>query len=171
MNLVLYYADQSFVEQSYEGDSISVKSRFMTRQIDSTSPSSIIGELLLHELEDEVSFVQYGQQDLYSFYTLSLSQSLPSSWVNYPTRYKFMSFELHFSQDRVRVSRTTYGLLDFLGDLGGLYGILVSIGGMLAKPMSRYALQSALLLSAFILKKKAPGTFKIDKVFHRGLTL
>lgn len=60
MNLVLYYADQSFVEQSYEGDSISVKSRFMTRQIDSTSPSSIIGELLLHELEDEVSFVQYG---------------------------------------------------------------------------------------------------------------
>ena len=57
MNLVLYYADQSFVEQSYEDDSISVKSRFMTRQIDSTAPSSITGELLLHELEDEVSFV------------------------------------------------------------------------------------------------------------------
>ena len=57
MNLVLYYADQSFVEQSYEDESISVKSRFMTRQIDSTAPSSITGELLLHELEDEVSFV------------------------------------------------------------------------------------------------------------------
>ena len=57
----MYYTDQSFLEQSYEEDSISVESRFMSRQIDSAAPTSIISELLLNELEDEVSFVKYGQ--------------------------------------------------------------------------------------------------------------
>ena len=51
-----------------------------------------------------------------------------------------MSFELHLSQDRLRLGRTTYGVLDYLGDIGGLFGILVSIGGVLAAPMSSFAL-------------------------------
>ena len=105
MNLVIYYADQSFVEQSYEEETISVRSRFINRQIDNQTPSSIVGELVLNELEDEVSYLQYGQFDAYSFYTLGLSQPRSSSWAIYPTRYKFMSFEIHLSLDRQQVNR------------------------------------------------------------------
>ena len=60
MNLVIYYADQTFVEQQYEDKTISVTSRFMQRQIDSKAPYSVVGELLLNELEDEASYLQYG---------------------------------------------------------------------------------------------------------------
>lgn len=51
-----------------------------------------------------------------------------------------MSFEIHLSLDRQRYSRETYSFLDWLGDIGGLYGILLSIGGLIVKPLSNYAL-------------------------------
>ena len=66
--------------------------------------------------------------------------------------YKFMSFEIHLSLDKQRYSRSTYSSLDWLGDVGGLFGILVSIGGLIVQPLSSYALQSALLITAFSLK-------------------
>ena len=40
--------------------------------------------------------------------------------ANFPSLYKYVSWELNMSLDRVNWNRQTYSLLDWLGDLGGL---------------------------------------------------
>ena len=52
---------------------------------------------------------------------------VPSSWTNFPERYKFISFELYMHLDRINWNRSTYSLLDWLGDLGGLSDALLYI--------------------------------------------
>lgn len=57
-----------------------------------------------------------------------------SAWINYPTpqeplnKYKFASIEFNMSMDQMNWTRSTYSLLDWLGDLGGLLVILLKIG-------------------------------------------
>ena len=38
----------------------------------------------------------------------------------FPSLYKYVSWELNMSSERVNWNRQTYSLLDWLGDLGGL---------------------------------------------------
>ena len=79
----------------------------------------------------------------------------PSSWnqkitpENPGARYKFTSIEVNASVDQTTNSRSTYGALDFLGDLGGLFGACQSIGSILVSPVAGFALNSKLLSMIF----------------------
>lgn len=72
----------------------------------------------------------------------SYSSDLPriSSWNKYPSpedpysRYKFTSLEVNFSPHSAVVQRDTYSILDWLGDLGGLFDALLIIIGLLVGP-------------------------------------
>ena len=83
----------------------------------------------------------------------------PSSWIYYPTeekpngKYKFTSIELNLDPDMQHVSRQTYSLLDWLGDIGGLLDILLHIGAVLVFPVSSFNIQQTLASSFFRLKE------------------
>lgn len=53
------------------------------------------------------------------------------------------------SLDLMSWSRSTYSILDWLGDLGGLFDMLRYFGTMIAAPLSTFALQTTLLTSIF----------------------
>ena len=59
-----------------------------------------------------------------------------SSWNEYPDHYKLMSFEMHLSSDVRTTDRECYGLLDYIGDLGGLVEILKLFFGWFASRCS-----------------------------------
>ena len=93
------------------------------------------------------------------FYTYSLSESLPSSWINWPTpekpsnRYKYISVEWNMSLNQMVWTRQTYSLLDWLGDLGGLLDILFYIGRALVEPAAHFTLNTTLMTSFFRYKQ------------------
>ena len=64
-------------------------------------------------------------------------------------RYKFTSIEINASMDQNFITRETYSLLDYLGDLGGLFDALKIIGYILISPVSGFALNSRLLTTIF----------------------
>ena len=76
------------------------------------------------------------------FYNYEMPPPKPSMWVNYPTKngtneeYKYGGIEINKSYDRKEYSRSTYSLLDYLGDLGGLFGALESFFVVLITPFS-----------------------------------
>ena len=81
--------------------------------------------------------------------------SAPSSWnqeitpENPLNRYKFTSIEINASVDQTAISRSTYSGLDFLGDLGGLFGACQSIGSIMVSPVAGFALNANLLSMIF----------------------
>ena len=75
-----------------------------------------------------------GQEVVRIFHNLETTPPLPTSWINFPTdeepsnMFKYASFKLELSQDVVEWQRSTYSILDFMGDLGGLFDSLRLIG-------------------------------------------
>ena len=73
---------------------------------------------------------------------------------NYPTaenpdgRYKFSSFSMFVSPDLTVTERSTYSILEWLGDIGGLYDALFLICSALVKPFSSFWLTTE-MISAF----------------------
>ena len=63
--------------------------------------------------------------------TYRMSETKPSAWIDYPDHYKFASVEFNMSMDQMNWTRSTYSILDWLGDLGGLLDILLKIGELL----------------------------------------
>lgn len=97
-------------------------------------PSWIDGQMNLNALEDEASYMQYGQYSSHEFFSFKMDETQLSAWINYPTpreplnKYKFASIEFNMSMNQMNWTRSTYSLLDWLGDLGGLLQILLKIG-------------------------------------------
>ena len=89
---------------------------------------------------------------------------MASSWTIYPTeenpytRFKFTSFEISISADKLVVNRQTYSLLDWLGDLGGLFEALCRVCQWILAPVSSFALKATLLSNFFFFQPKAKPT-------------
>ena len=72
-------------------------------------------------------------------------------WNTFPTRenpldpYKFSSFKITFDKDLQYIERSTYSLLDWLGDVGGLLGILKALGEFLVAPFAAFSLRAKLM--------------------------
>jgi len=79
----------------------------------------------------------------------------PSAQTKFPTkskpntRYKFSSFTFQSSQDLIVIERQTYGLLMWLGDVGGLFGALFSIGQVMVSNVAAFYLKVFLLRNNF----------------------
>ena len=91
------------------------------------------------------------QADETTFYgTSGKFNSGITSWNVYPTEknpnslYKFASLEFTFNSDLTEINRTTYGLLNWLGDCGGLIGFIFSVAELIVSPFASYALTNKL---------------------------
>jgi len=98
--------------------------------------------------------IQLGFEDEVPFYQLIKSNPLISSWNKHPTEhpgglYKFVSLELNFNKQKLVVNRETYGILEWLGDIGGLTDALILLGQFFLMPFNKFNLSSFLLTNLF----------------------
>ena len=78
---------------------IEPKSKLISRQFNSISPTFAQIKTNIDELEDEVAFFNLGQYTLKKYMTLLMTPNEVSSWDNYPFQYKFMSLHVLLNMD------------------------------------------------------------------------
>ena len=77
-----------------------------------------------------------------------MAENYPSMFNKWPTEdepdniYQFGSFVLMQGQDLTLIDRHTYSGLEWLGDVGGLFGALQAIGLLLVGPISAFNLKA-----------------------------
>ena len=108
-------------------------------------------------LEDESAFLQLGQTSESKFYDFTLSTSQLTSWNKFPSKMKYADVEIFLDHNKTIWSRQTYSLLDFLGDLGGLFDALKFIIASILGPFSGLALKFSIFSGVFTcLKQQMP---------------
>ena len=80
---------------------------------------------------------------------IEFSDMYPSIINKWPEEYKYTGIALKFSSDLEVIERSTYGGLDWLGDIGGLFDALRIIGMALVGPFVKFALSLQLLTKIF----------------------
>ena len=91
-----------------------------------------------------------GTEDTYFYEGTKELKSVASAWDKFPTaeepnnKYKFSSVHVSINMNLRQVNRSTYSLLDWLGDCGGLYDALHIIGLLLTSPFSSFAAKQVL---------------------------
>ena len=103
----------------------------------------------LNEVEDEIDYFQVGQTDEDSFFEMTIGLPESSSWNIWPERYKFIGLEVYFHYDKLLISRSTYSILECLGDIGGLVECIYYGCYCLLFPFTKFALDSKLLSNLF----------------------
>ena len=163
-DMQIYLSDERFVQDGYGNESITASSKFYSKQVSTGQNVWIPGIFKRNILEDESAMLQYGQQDEKSFHTFTLDSPQPSSWTNFPTKeepenyFKYASFDIDLCQDIIKWNRQTYSVLDFLGDIGGLFEALQYMGTAVVAPFSSFALKVSLMVGLFTpMKAKAEG--------------
>jgi hypothetical protein len=82
-----------------------------------------------NRLEDESELINFGVPEESTFISVLEPDELKPSRMNkFPENYKFISFNIHVSWQRLVIGRETYGLLDFFGDVGGLFDFFCQVG-------------------------------------------
>ena len=94
---------------------------------------------------------------------MKYSESGLSKWTdnlieNPDGRNKFTSVEINFQQDQKVTTRQTYGILDWLGDIGGLIDFLFLIFSMILGPYTSFMQKSLLLSKIFSFQASNPIT-------------
>ena len=67
-----------------------------------------------------------------------------SSWTTYPYQYKFMSFDFDLNMDIQHTDRTSYDVLNMMGDVGGVLGFLFTVFSFMASPFADLRIKAIL---------------------------
>ena len=60
----------------------------------------------------------------------------PSAWTEFPDKYKFIGVEILMDFSLKSINRSTYSVLDYLGDIGGFIDLLKLLGTFLLSNMT-----------------------------------
>lgn len=123
-------------------------------QFDNLVPNWFKSAVQLFELQDDTAIFQLGYGSVTEFVSYERGVAQASAWNVHPTvdpngLYKFTSYEINLNQKSIVVNRSTYDILSWLGDLGGLNEALVRIVGLFLKPFTLYNLGSTMLVALF----------------------
>ena len=161
MTIFVYYNYGKFVHDSFGEASILKQSKIEKIRADEYSPHYYSSFIQNNELNDEADYIQWGQATSQEFQTLTIdSNPKPTIYNKWPTAeepdnlYKFTGIEIQLGQDQTIIERKTYSTLEWLGDTGGLFEALKTIGSFLLGPISAFALRVELLTLVF---RQAPS--------------
>ena len=84
-------------------------------------------------------------------------------------KYKFTSMEMSLSKDLIVTSRSTYGILDWIGDIGGLNDALVLLIKIILIPYTSFKKESFLLTKIFRFKSSSTPDSSIKSVSVENL--
>ena len=125
------------------------------KQFDNARPSWINTIVQSNLLADETGLVQWGVEDEIEYTTVAFDPPAPSSLWNWPSKtqpdnkYKIVSSYVTLTMDLNVIERQTSSLLEWLGDVGGLFDMLKLLGSYLIGPIGAFALRAELLTSVF----------------------
>lgn len=74
------------------------------------------------------NYLQLGFAKTLSYYQMHTGKNSPSSRIDYLDNFKFTGFDLYHDTSLHTVQRSTYHILQWLGDIGGLLQGLQWIG-------------------------------------------
>ena len=98
--------------------------------------------------------MQIGRTQSDTFYELTMGITEPSSEDSYPVSYEFMGMQMYIDFDKKVITRSTYGILDYLSDIGGLVYILILIGSVILSNVTTYFLDSIIMSKLFEEKRE-----------------
>jgi hypothetical protein len=119
--LILLSNYEEFDPKGFKDDSIKKHSKIMKRQFSMSKPAFSRNMVRVNELDDETSYINYGQEVSRQFINFNMKPNEISSEINYPEKYKFFSVHFSLDQDIYKIERSTYDLLDLIGDIGGVF--------------------------------------------------
>ena len=137
----------------YEDDTIKREALIARTQTDQKNPNFIEYKIDASLLHDESDLVKLGFAEEIQFYSAPTEiTSTASAWDKFPvndplnpdlafTKYKFTSFAVSINMDLRQINRVTYGLLDWLGDCGGLIDAIFLIAEAIVFPFGSFALK------------------------------
>ena len=67
--------------------------------------------------------------------------------------YNFASFWIEMDRQKIQIERSTYSILEWLGDVGGLYDGLLLILHYFISPLAAWTMKVMLLTKVFSQKK------------------
>ena len=121
---IIYNTEQIHIRDFGE-KTIVQESAIINRQFDPDKNSWVQTWLREDTVEDETSFLNIGLDPVSrTARSLKMGSTYPSAYANYPEEYKFIGLTISVDEKRSLISRTTYSLLEFLGDIGGLFEFL-----------------------------------------------
>ena len=125
------------------------------------------------EVIDETSYLQLGQVNEGQFTSINMKDTDVTAFAEWPTKenpvpYKFNSIYLELSHSTEVYERSTYSLLEWLGDVGGLYDGLGLLSNFLLVPLSHFVLKARLLSSVFKVQESRENLYSIghQKIEH-----
>lgn len=164
----MHYNRQRFNPTAFEKGRITNESVIANRQFDHRIPNFFHNLVTMQEVEDEIHYFQFGQFDHFELFDMKLDISHPSSWIDFPQRYKFTGVEILFDFNLEIVNRQTYDSLQLLGDVGGLQQGLSWIGIILVSWYSRLNYQGHLVSKLFTQRNKG---YKTGRTIGSGLLM
>lgn len=87
---------------------------------------------------------------MYEWFQLKLGLPFISTFNQFPTRWKICALQINLSYDQNVISRQTYDLLLFLGDIGGLNGALAVLGTLIVGWYSQFNADSFIVTTLYM---------------------
>ena len=145
------YNSERFQSNKFRDEKFLKKSRMAALYLDSSKPTWTHMTIEQSQLFDETDWLQFGQMNIENYYDYSFGLPEVSDMKDWPTKenpykqYKFGAAWVELSTKLNVVARSTYSLLDWLGDIGGLFGMLQLLGGALLGPFTLFNMKVHLL--------------------------
>ena len=155
MNILVYFNQESFKQDEYGDLRIGRQSVIRNIQVDEYRPNYVDLYIWKNQLQDEIEFIKYGEEEEFEYNTVEFASPIPSAWFDHPSsgnpdgRYKFTSIAFQMCLDSMVIERSTYSILEWLGDVGGLFDALLIIGALIASPMVSFTMRLNVMHSIF----------------------
>ena len=119
-------------------------------------------------VEDEVAFFQIGQQEDEKFEVFQIGKEFASELIHWPTKekksiFRFNGIYLELGQEQIKIERQTYSMLEWVGDIGGLFDGMRILAQILIAPISSYALKATMM--THFSPQQRPVKLQTTKVF------
>ena len=125
-------------------------SKVVFRDFNTNQAQVITSHVKLTEIEDDSGFFQYGHAEAQTLFGHSLGDAEASSFADFDeSAYEFVGVQVYVDLDQGTITRVTYGIFDYLSDIGGLIFILFLIGSFLLSKVTAFFLNASILHSLF----------------------
>ena len=150
INIVIVYNEGSFKAKDFGEASIENKSTLLGTVSATDSAYWTSANLHKYELVDESDWLQLGQTEENTFTRLIIGETEPSNLGVWPTKenpvmYKINSIYISMDMSITHIERKTYSILEWMGDVGGLFDGLKIVGGFLIWPIATFTMRLEML--------------------------
>jgi len=151
--LIIFSNRQRFNNMDYTDDCIVSESVIWNQHVNKDQANWMQSFLNSMSISDEILYLDIGlaiPRDFYEYEPTQLGLSYSDDFEGY---YKIAGFTVFRSLDTKVITRSVYDILNFLGDVGGLEGILLLIGGAMVGTFSGFAGTNLFMTKAFYTRK------------------